>query len=389
MDQEIDVMQLIDTLESGGAERVAVNLANLLPRDRYRLHLCTTRCDGPLEREVANDVQRLRLARKRRFDIGALWRLLKYIRRNQIKILHAHGTSVFLAVLASLFPPYPVVIWHEHYGRNAAEDRRAFLFRLVARRVRAAICVNRLLAEWSARRLRIPLEHVWYVPNFVCEAPRPDVIPDLPGVPGARIVNVANYRTEKDQLTLLRALALVVHRFPQAHLLLVGAVNDPAYAERIKEMIVFLSLQERVSMMGPRNDVGRILQVCDVGVLSSATEGLPMALLEYGAAGLPSVATNVGQCGEVLDHGRVGALVSPAAPGDLAFALETLLSNPAESARLGMQFKKRIQQTYSPARVLEQVDAVYKLALNGRRRRESLMDAGRGVIVTASDKPFA
>ncbi len=112
-----NVMHVTDTLDAGGMERVAVDLVNLLPRERYSPHLCATRHEGPLADLVEEDVVRLRLARKRRFDAGALRRLIAYIRQNQIQILHAHGPSLFIAKVAALFPPHPAIVWHAHYGR--------------------------------------------------------------------------------------------------------------------------------------------------------------------------------------------------------------------------------------------------------------------------------
>src|ERR1019366_2381799 len=169
-------------------------------------------------------------------------------------------------------------------------------------------------------RLHVPTERVWYIPNFVVPAPDSQP-PILPGARGARIVCVANLRPQKDHCTLLRAMALVVRRHPVAHLLLAGATKDPVCLDLVKTEISRLALDANVSLLGERHDVAAILQVCDIGVLSSASEGLPLALIEYGMAGLPAVATEVGQCPEVLDQGRAGMLVAPGAPKLLAEAL--------------------------------------------------------------------
>ncbi len=75
----IRVMQVVDSLAAGGAERVAINLANFLPRDEYVPYLCTTRKEGPLASLVAEDVGRLQLRRRQRFDIGAIGRLIDFI----------------------------------------------------------------------------------------------------------------------------------------------------------------------------------------------------------------------------------------------------------------------------------------------------------------------
>ena len=150
---------------------------------------------------------------------------------------------------------------------------------------------------------------------------------DLPGRVGARIVCVANFRAQKDHLTLLQALALVVQQVSEAHLLLVGASSDQDYFDLVRKEISRLGLNQNVSLLGERQDVSAILLGADIGVLSSVSEGLPLALLEYGMARLATVATAVGQCPEVLDEGRAGILVPPGAPNQLGEALLSLLES--------------------------------------------------------------
>lgn len=359
------IMHMVDTLDAGGAERVAVNLANTLDRTRYAVHLCTTRREGPLAAEVSPHVHRLHLARRSRWDIAALGRLIVYNRAHDVRLIHAHNTSIFIAAVASFFPPYPVIIWHDHFGRYAVEERPAFLYRLAVRRARMVIAVNEPLAEWSRRRLGMPASRVRRIPNFVrepvsmCGAS----LLALPGEPGARIVCVANLRPEKDHLTLLAAMRRVVAETPTAHLLLVGGSSSHEHAEAVRRSIDELGLGRHVTMLGERHDVPAVLHACDIGVLSSASEGFPLALLEYGMAGLPAVATRVGQCAEALDEGRVGLLVPPRSPDALAEALLSLLRAPERRAQLGAAFRDRVRQWYSEESVLAQVCAVYELAL--------------------------
>jgi glycosyltransferase involved in cell wall biosynthesis len=363
----IGVMHLTDSLDAGGAERTAVNIVNHLPRERYVPYICTTRRDGPLGDLVACDVGRLRLRRTRRFDAGALLRLVAFIRAHDLHILHAHGTSLFSAVIASLFPPYPVVVWHDHLGRYACDDRPIFLYRLFTRRVSGVIVVNQPMAEWSRRRLRVPADRVWYVPNFVCPFDPGAQPPALPGVAGSRIVCVANLRPQKDHLTLVRAMALVVRQAPTAHLVLVGVPSEQTCLDLVRQEISKHEIDRNVSLLGRRMDVPAVLKGCDIGVLSSATEGFPFALIEYGMAGLPSVATRVGQCEEVLDHGRVGVLVPPRSPDQLAEVLLQLIQSPARRAALGERFQRRVQENYSPDPIMAQICAVYGVVLHAEQ----------------------
>jgi glycosyltransferase involved in cell wall biosynthesis len=363
----VGVMHITDTLDAGGAERVAVNLANLLPREQFAAHLCTTRRDGVLADALASDVGRLRLGRRRRFDGAAIRRLIAYVREHEIKILHAHSSSMFIAGLSSFFTPRPAVVWHDHYGLPLAK-RAAWIERPLAKRAGGIIAVSQPLADWSRRNLRVAGDRVWYIPNFVC-APGAtgETPPQLPGERGARVVCVANLRPQKDHLTLVRAMAGVVRQVPAAHLLLVGAVVDADYREAVRREIARLGLGGHVSLLGQRRDVAAILGACDVGVLSSLAEGLPLALIEYAEAGLATVATRVGQCAEVLDEGRAGLLVPAESPGELTAALVQLLKSPAHRLALGRLARQRAQRLYGAGAIIEQVCRVYDTVLAAHR----------------------
>jgi glycosyltransferase involved in cell wall biosynthesis len=362
-------MQMTDWLEPGGKERVAVNVANLLPRDRFDSFLCTTRrSSGALEAVVASDVVRLRLERERTFDWKAVHRLVAFNAAERIDVLHAHGSSVFMASLASMFPPHPKVVWHDHYGRYQWDERPAWLYRVAARRVGGVIVVTRPLLEWSQQRLRMPADRTWYVPNFVCEVAAAETPSVVPGVEGRRIACVAHLRPQKDHQTLLAAFAQVVHAVPDAHLLIIGGhtKEEEQYAGQLRRTIASAGLEHSVTMCGQRNDVPALLAQCDIGVLSSASEGFPLALVEYGLAGLATVATRVGECAEVLDDGRAGMLVPAGQADPLARALAQLLRRPGQRQALGSALRNRVRALYRSGPLVERICAIYEAVAGAR-----------------------
>lgn len=356
----IGVMHLVDSLAIGGAERVAVNLANLLSRQQYTTYLCTTRSEGPLAQLVSSHVKRLRLNRTSTYDTSALRLVSAFIKAHEIKILHAHGSALFVAKLAGFFCSVPV-IWHDHYGRADLGDRSVWPYRFAVRNISAVIAVNQTLADWSRDRLGVPAQRVRYIPNLV-DFPETNsaLAPDLCGERGKRIVCVANLRPQKDHATLLRAMAIVKDQVPAAHLLLVGSSPASGQLNNLHRQIAELGLTSHVSYLGPRQDVPAILRACDIGVLSSVSEGLPLSLLEYGAAGLSAVVTNVGQCAEVIDGGAAGVLVPPSNPEQLAEALVSLLGSKRERSVLGMKLQKRIETIYSAGPIIDQISDVYR-----------------------------
>jgi glycosyltransferase involved in cell wall biosynthesis len=361
--RDIGVIQVVDSLQVGGLESVAVNLANRLSERGVRSYLCTTRLDGPLAVRLSSGVEHLSLHRRGLVDPAALGRMIRFIREHQVDLLHAHGSSLFFSALAKLFVPRAKLIWHIHFGQLATQIRAVWFYRLAAKRASGVIAVNEQLAGWARTKLLVPADRVWQVPNGVAE-PIDGHEVELPGMPGKRIVCVANLRPEKDHPTLIKAMTHVVRVEPQAALFLVGSEANQGQTELVRQRIEQNGLGQHVFLLGSRNDVASVLRACDIGVLSSASEGMPLALLEYGMAGLPTVATSVGQVTEVLEQGRAGILVAPAQPGELAAALLKLLQSEELRKNLGAELKRRVREHYSEGAVVHQILRIYETVLS-------------------------
>jgi len=346
---------------------MAVNIANGLPRDRFRPYLCSTRRAGPLAGYLNNDIRHLNLQRRSRFDFGCVSRLRTFICQEKIHVLHAHSSSLFLGRLVSLLVPSRQisVIWHDHYGGSEWSDRPTSLYRLATKGAAGVMAVNYRLVAWASKDLGISPERIWYVPNFVRPTSLTGCTPkELPGFPGSRIVCVANLRPQKDHLNLIRAMAVVLQTHPNAHLLVIGAPVDTAYADSLRHEVSRLHLEKNITFFGQVTEVSPLLLACDIGVLSSASEGLPLSLLEYGQSGLPVVATSVGQCPEVLNYGRVGILVEPSAPEQLAEAIRCLLESAELRQQLGQQLREFVRKVFAPEGVLDRICKIYDFVLS-------------------------
>ena len=99
------ILQLIDSLEAGGAERMAVNYANSLSSRIEFSALAVTRKEGALKIQLDDNVSYLFLQKKHTIDLKATFKLKKFIKDNQVEIIHAHGTSFFMAVLLKMIYP--------------------------------------------------------------------------------------------------------------------------------------------------------------------------------------------------------------------------------------------------------------------------------------------
>ena len=180
-----------------------------------------------------------------------------------------------------------------------------------------------------------------------------------------RFIAVGRFEEAKDYPTMLRAFALVAAQAPQAHLDIVGEGRG---LEAARALVSHLNLTHRVSFLGARRDVPTLLRGADAFLMSSAWEGLPMVLLEAGAARLPVVATDVGSIRDVVLDGRSGHLVPPGDPYALANAALLLLSH-SDAARqdMGTEGRKHVERTYSLDGVLDEWESIYAELLAPRR----------------------
>jgi len=363
-EQPIAVLQLIDSLAAGGAERMSVNLANALAREEgVRSFLCATRQGGPLEETIGDGVETTILHKRSAFDPIALWQLVRFIRKHRVEIVHAHATSWFMAVQCKLLTGVKVV-WHDHNGKRGSMKARynnlivkfSFLFDSV-------FVVNKELFEWGEYFLKINKNNIHYLPNFaILNLMNTNLI--LPGEDGKRIVCLANLRDPKGHIFLIDAFKKISCDNAQWHLLLVGKDYEDDYSINLKKKIEKYNLSSKVHLLGSRNDTADILQASTIGVLSSESEGLPVALLEYGLAGLPVVCTDVGECSEVLLHGECGKIVPAKDPEVLANALEALMGDQTNARQYARRFQEHVKSHYSKEAVMQQILHIYKELLD-------------------------
>tara|TARA_R110001583_G_scaffold162719_1_gene314975 strand:- start:29237 stop:30322 length:1086 start_codon:yes stop_codon:yes gene_type:complete len=358
MNKNLKVIQLIDSLNPGGAEMMAVNIANALAEQGIESHLCTARLEGTLMSKIDESVGCLFLNKKNSFDIKAIVKLYNYIKAHRISIVHAHSSSYFMGFLIKIVRPSIRIIWQDHYGNSEhLKNRNTFPLALISYVFEAIIVVNTLLYEWAKKELKT--KKVSYIPNF---ATLNTVLPKatlLHGVKNKRIVCLANLRPQKDHLNLLKAFKLVNEAHTDWTLHLVGLDLKDSYSEEIKLFIKSEHLQNHVFLYGSCADTKHVLEQASIGVLASKSEGLPVALLEYGLAKLPVVITDVGECGKVITHKKHGLVVAPNNAQKLAKEIMNLIEDTNASIKYGVNLYKEVQLNYSKKKYLKNIMAMY------------------------------
>jgi glycosyltransferase involved in cell wall biosynthesis len=363
------VLHCIDALDSGGAERVAVELANSLDPDSFAVTLCATRRGGPLEREVAPHVDLVVLGRCHRWDIAGMARLWRVVREREVAIVHSHGRGTTrLIALSKLLAGIRVLhVSHDHNSEIDLTAAQLRGMRLATHQVDAHIAVDTRLAQWAVEKLHVPPERVTVVANGIhvgrFRSASPTPWPPAPADDVLRVAVVANLREGKGHHTLLRAVAGSRHR-ARLQVGLIGAESEPAYASQVRRLVAHERLSRHVWFAGSRSDVAGLLAGAHIGALASLRESGPLALAEYMASGLPFVVTNVGQLTREVKNEACGFVV---AAGDVVSFRDALdrLADLDEAGRraLGARGRLMANERFSHAAAVAAVERVYRSLL--------------------------
>src|SRR6266576_1044520 len=371
------VFYLVDSLNVGGTEVQAVELAIRLNPERYNVTLGCLRARGPLlERLQGSSVSVREFYPKGGFDsvhgIYQMFRLAMFLRRGRFQIVHTHDLYAnVLGIPAAAIARVPVIISSQRDLGHLdlyKSGRRVWLRRL--QKLSTAVLTNAnavreaVLAEdhFAPEKVRV-IHNGVDLESFSQRSSGRAWL--LPGADQEKwIVLVGNMHGDvKGHAVLIAAAETVVREFPDVRFLFAG---DGQRRKEFEEQVARIGLAKNFSFLGRRNDVPRILSCCDIGVLPSQVEGLPNAVLEYLAAGLPTVASRVGGNVEIIHDGKTGLLVLPDEPSALAVALVRLLRDPGFAAELGKNGRSFVSAEFSFERMIEKTDQMYTELLQSR-----------------------
>jgi glycosyltransferase involved in cell wall biosynthesis len=307
-------------------------------------------------------------------DALAAFRLARLIRKVRPDVVHTHTAKAgavgrAAALLTGMRRPVVVHTFHGHVLRGYFGTAGTLLFRaietILARASDRLIAVSPEVRDelvglgvapaekFAVVRLGIELEPRVRFDGDPAEVRRRHAIGAEKFVVGWFGRMTAVKRTD-DLLTMLAGLR---ERGIDALLLLVGDGDD---RERLEQRAHDLGLARSCLFLGYQEDVAPWYAVCDAVVLTSASEGTPVTIIEALAAGRPVVATKVGGVPDVVDEGETGLLVRPGDTHALAERLEILARDPERRALMGETGRERMLSRYAVERLVSDVDALYR-----------------------------
>ena len=375
-----NVLQLIGSFHQGGSERQAVQLAKLLREDgTYNIFLASLNNEGILRDEAEKigftEIPEFRLTSF--YDLNfarQLQKCVRFLKQNKIEIVHTHDfyTNVF-GISAALLAGVPLKI----ASKRETAGMRSKLQKTVEKRIfktADAIVVNAEAVKNYLTDEGISPEKIEVIYNGIDlerlipqETNRQKICAELnlPNEENIKFITlVANLRHEvKNQLMFLRVAQRLHEKLPDAHFVLAG---EGELKNDLETLAKDFGIAEKTHFIGRCTKIPELLSVSYAGVLTSRAEGFSNSILEYMAAKLPVVATNVGGASEVVIEGETGFLVESNDDEAMANSLTELLQNSEKAKKMGELGRKTIEENFSCTAQLKNVLEFYRRKSDGK-----------------------
>ena len=378
------VLHIITKLELGGAQKSTLDILRNLDRAKYRIFLVSS--DGLLADDAGkiNGLEVRLLSSLIRqinpiFDLKALIDLYRFIKENEIDIVHTHGSKAgIIGRWAAYFAGVPIILHTIHGWEFHERQNRLIKWLFIGLERLTAKITTKLIAVCHADiekglnyniGARDKYRLVYYGIDYEAfkDVSLNSMIKrnSLGLKEDALIIGmIACFKPQKAHADFIKAASLIIKEIPNVKFLLVG---DGVLRPKIVRQIRSLGLRDRFVLTGWRRDIPQILPVLDMIVLSSHWEGLPIVLLESMAAGLPVVATNVGGVSEIIQDGNTGFLVPVGDYSKLAERILFLAHNSSLCEEMSKCAKGLLDGRFNTSSMVNQIEETYVHLLNKKQ----------------------
>jgi glycosyltransferase involved in cell wall biosynthesis len=359
----VRIVEIVDTLAIGGLERMAVDLAIELRKRGHEVSLLCLRNSGPLEQVLKEAcVPTLALEKPEGIHLKTFSTLVRYLRQVGAEVVHTHNVAVHhYGAAAAWIAGVPGVVNTRHGLGHYYDARTERLFAWTCCLTDRVVAVSSAAHKFFVSSSRIPVRKWTFIYNGIpverFQLARPLWPREI------TFGTVGRLDPIKDHRGILEAFALVQAEYPGVRLRILG--DGPARA-MLEDYARELELGASVQFEGASLGVPSFLAGLDIFVMGSKSEGLPLAMLEAMAAGLPVAATAVGGIPELIEDGVSGWLCPPSRPESLAAIMRRAIL--ADRRRMGEAARKRILMSHSVEQMATGYESLFAEIVASRGR---------------------
>ncbi|MFQ3181105.1 MAG: glycosyltransferase involved in cell wall biosynthesis [Polaribacter sp.] len=279
------VLQIIDKLGVGGAERVCVDLSNLLYTENITVSVLTFISGGELKPLLNKNIPIIKYNRKSKFNISSAINLSRILKKHDIIHVHMRHSFRYVKLVSILFNTKSKIFLHDH----SSKFTKTPLFLNSLLKPSYFIGVSNKLTDWAATTLNIKKEHIYLLKNIVIK--EHTFKKERKGM-----VIVGNIKPVKNQLFAIRLTARLGE-----DLTIIGKVQDTKYYQKLKSVIKELGIEKNVKFIFNEKNPQQLLSQFKFGLMVSILESGPLVLIEYVAQNLPFISIKKGEVSQLLE----------------------------------------------------------------------------------------
>ncbi len=349
---------VITSMPVGGAETLLVNLLRKFRPSHIVPSVACLKGKGPLGEEIASEFSVTEHWLTSKYDLRVLPRLACHMRKEKFDAMISVGAGdkMFWGRLAARLASVPVICSALH--STGWPDGVGKMNRWLSPITDAFIAVAKPHGQFLTEFEKFPASKVVVIPNGVDtnrfqpnSESRQEVRSELGLASSTPIIGiVAALRPEKNHTLFVNAASKVLAKFPRAHFVIIG---DGPERPNIENAIASLGIEKKVSLLGTRSDIPRLLAAMDVFALTSHNEASPVSILEALSCGVPVVSTRVGSITESVHDQWNGFSVEPGDIDAVADRIQFLLWNKSTAEMMGGNGREHVQSNGSLETMVE------------------------------------
>ena len=366
---------LVNNFDVGGLENIVLGLLNHLDPKRFNLYLICLNGEGKQFNKVSIPAEKCLVLHKKMVNLGfgsvdlsSLYRIRKFIDKNQIQLIHAHNAAplIYAGFGRFFLKKRPLMIYTEHNQIYSASKLSRKKFKYYIRCADHVVAISEDLKHELQKtyKVRCPLTLIYngidgqrFSDNSFSAVRKELSISDETTLFGCGVV----FSKQKGLMYLLEAVSLVKDQIKNVQFIIAG---DGPLREQLEAQVNELEISDLVRFIGYRSDMPAVIQALDVYILPSLWEGLPLALIEAMALGKPIICTSVGGNPEIVIDGENGLVVPPQNPVALSEAILKLSCSTTVRNKISVNNRSRFEEYFSESAMINGHETLYEQLLN-------------------------
>ena len=346
MNSKLKILQVIDMLNIGGAERVCTMLCNMLNEAEHSVAMLLLVGNGKMISSLNKTIPLVKLNRRNKFNLITMYKCAKIIRDYEIIHIHMRHNFRYIRLVQRLFLVKSKLILHDHYGNIDRDFSVPFGLNFILKPT-YYIGVSETLTEWAHKYLKIPHDNIFVLKNTITKE-----IVKKDNIAKKGLVLVGNIKPIKNQYF---AIQLMNHL--DSTLTICGGIHDKNYYKLLVDLITELKIKNKIFFKHDVTNIQQELHYYELGLQTAESESGPLVLIEYLAQSLPFLSYNTGQVVEDIKNDLPDLIMDN-------FDIDNWIKSIAEFKNIDTELLVQVyEKYYGKKKYLANCEAIYNVVM--------------------------